>query len=272
MGARRPRRSPRVAKAAPERATLFDLTGRVALVTGASRGLGAAMSEAFAQAGADLILWARGKRALQRQAKKLSVFGSRVVAQPVDVTNHRTVRRAVDAALKQFGQIDILLNNAGIWSGDPALKFDRPAWDEVIESNLTAVFFVSQTVAPAMAKRRYGKIINVSSTSGVRAHEQGAAYGSSKAALIHLTKILAVEWGPVGIRVTSIAPGLFRTDMTREEFADRAWLDRRRAAIPLRKFGEPEELGGLAVFLASGASDHITGQTIIIDGGASLTT
>ena len=250
----------------------FDLTGRVALVTGASRGLGAVMSLALAEAGADLILWARHEGALQRQATRCRAFGSRVLVQPVDVTRRPMVRRAVRAALKQFGRLDVLLNNAGIWGGDQALTLGGRVWNEVLESNLTAVFFVSQAVALAMAKRRYGKIINVSSTSGVRAHEQGAAYGSSKAALIHLTKILAAEWGPLGVRVTSIAPGLFRTDMTREEFADRVWLKRRQALVPLRRFGEPEDLAGLAIFLASPASDHITGQTIIIDGGASLTT
>lgn len=272
MGAKRPRSSPRVGRTTPFRGTPFNLTGRVALVTGASRGLGAAMSQAFAQAGADLILWARDERALRRQARRLGVFGSRVLVQPVDVTKPSTVRRAVRRALREFGRIDILLNNAGIWGGDEALTLSRRVWDEVIKTNLTAVFFVSQTVVPSMARRRYGKIINVSSTSGVVAHQQGAVYGSIKAALIHLTKILAVEWGPLGVRVTGIAPGLFRTDMTRDEFADRAWLATRRAKIPLQRFGAPDDLAGLAVFLASPASDHITGQTIIIDGGASLTT
>lgn len=272
MGAKRPRSSPPVARAHPYRGTLFDLAGRVALITGASRGLGAAMSEALAQAGGDLIVWARHERPLQRQAKKLSALGSRVLAQPVDVTKQATVRSAVHRALKQFGRIDILLNNAGIWGGDEAFTFGRRVWEEVIGSNLTGAFFVSQAVAPSMARRGYGKIINVSSTSGVRAHEQGAAYGASKAALIHLTRILAVEWGRFGIRVTGIAPGLFRTDMTSEEFADRPWLTRRRAEVPLRRFGEPNDLAGLAIFLAASASDHLTGQTIVIDGGASLTT
>ena len=276
MGADVPRASrhaaslPRGAPAPPTlRGTAFDLTGRVALVTGASRGLGAAMARALAGAGATLILWARDEPALERQAKALRP--ARVLAQPVNVTDQPAVRRAVRAALRRFGHIDVLINNAGIWDGDSALALGRRAWDAVLETDLTSVFFVSQAVAPAMIRQRYGKIINVASTSGVLALPHGAAYGSVKAGLMHLTRILAVEWGPYGVRVTGIAPGLFRTAMTRDLFADRAWCRRRLAAIPLRRFGEPDDLGGLAVFLASPASDHLTGQTIIIDGGASLT-
>ncbi len=250
----------------------FDLTGRVALVTGASRGLGAAMAQALAEAGAGLILWGRDERALQGQARRLAAPGRRVLVQRVDVTDQARVRQAVRSALRRLGRIDVLVNNAGVWGGDEALRLRRPVWDEVVETDLTSVLFVSQAVAPAMLRRRYGKIINVASTAGVMAIPHGAAYGTAKAGLFHLTRILAVEWGPGGVRVTGIAPGVFRTAMTRDLFADRRWRRARQAEIPLRRFGEPEDLAGLAVFLASGASDHITGQTMIIDGGASLTT
>ena len=249
----------------------FTLSGSVALVTGASRGLGAAMARALAAAGADLILWARDADALARQAAQCSPASRRVLCQAVDVTRQSLVRSSLRRALKQYGHIDILINNAGIWDGDAALRLGRRAWDRVVETDLTGAFFVSQAVAPSMIRRRYGKIINVASTSGVLALPEGAVYGTVKAGLMHLTRILAVEWGPYGVRVTGIAPGVFRTDMTRNLFADRRWSRRRQAEIPLRRFGEPEDLGGLAVFLASHASDHITGQTIIIDGGASLT-
>ncbi len=268
MGASQPQKPPPVANSP----SFFDLAGRVALITGASRGLGAAMARALAQAGADLILWARDARALTRTAATLPHGSQRVLTQVVDVTNQPAVRRAADAALRRFHHIEVLINNAGIWGGDEALRLDRRTWDDVVETDLTSVFFVSQTVARSMIKQRYGKIINVASTSGVMALPQSAAYGTVKAGLFHLTKILAVEWGPYGVRVMGIAPGVFRTDMTRDMFADHRWRRRRQAAIPLRRFGEPEDLGGLAVFLASGASDHLTGQTIIIDGGASLTT
>ena len=255
----------------PYAGTPFDLTGRVALVTGASRGLGYAIAYALAQAGADLILWARNPRRLARAAATLHVSRRRLLIQPVDVTNPSAVRRALQAAVRRFPRIDVLVNNAGIWGGDEALSLRRATWDHVLHTDLTSVFCVSQAVASSMARHRYGKIINLASTAGVVAIAHGAAYGSAKAALIHLTRILALEWGPLGIRVNGIAPGVFRTDMTRDLFADRRWSRQRLSHIPLRRFGEPHELHGLAVFLASGASDHLTGQTIIIDGGASLT-
>jgi len=270
VGARAPR-SPLVDSVSPRRGARFDLTGRVALITGASRGLGAAIARAFSQAGADLILWARDLPALQRQAAQLP-RPIRHLIQRVDVTQPAVVRRALRQALRRVGRVDVLVNNAGIWDGDAAIRLSRRAWDRVVATDLTSVFFVSQAVAPSMMRQRYGKIINLASTSGLMALPEGAAYGTVKAGLMHLTRILAVEWGPYGIRVTGIAPGLFRTDMTRDLLADRRWSRRRRAELPLRRFGEPDDLGGLAVFLASSASDHITGQTIVIDGGASLTT
>lgn len=249
----------------------FSLKGRIALVTGASRGLGAAMAQALARAGADVVLWGRDVRALAVQHARLRGVPVRVLTQRVDVTDSAGVRRAIQAIVRQFKRIDILVNNAGIWGGDPAARLRRGTWDHVIETDLTSVFFVSQAVVPSMMRQRYGKIINISSTSGVIAHPEGAVYGTAKAGLMQLTRILAVEWGPYGVRVMGIAPGLFRTNMTRDLFEDRRWARARQAEIPLRRFGEPEDLMGLAVFLASGASDHLTGQTIIIDGGASLT-
>lgn len=230
------------------------------------------MAEAFAQAGASVILWARDARALAREAARLHVPARRILTQVVDVTRPSLVRRAAQAAARRFGRLDILVNNAGTWAGDEALKLTRRDWDLVVETDFTSVFTVSQAVVPYMIRQRYGKIVNIASTSGIMALPHGAAYGSVKAALMHLTRILAVEWGPLGVRVTGIAPGLFRTEMTRDLFADRRWCRKRLAEIPLRRFGEPDDLKGLAVFLASAASDHLTGQTIVIDGGASLTT
>jgi len=264
--------SPLVDNASPRGGQHFDLTGRVALVTGASRGLGAAIARALCHAGADLILWARDLPALERHAAQLPRSSSRHLIQRVDVTKPALVRRALRQALQRLRRLDILVNNAGIWDGDAAIRLSRRAWDRVVATDLTSVFFVSQAVAPCMMQQRYGKIINLASTSGLMALPEGAAYGTVKAGLMHLTRILAVEWGPHGIRVVGVAPGVFRTDMTRDLLADRRFCRRRLAEIPLRRFGEPDDLGGLAVFLASGASDHITGQTIVIDGGASLTT
>ncbi len=251
---------------------LYDLTGRVALVTGASRGLGAAMAKALALAGASVLLWAKHRQPLARVASELHALGRPVFAQCVDVTDRRAVRSAVTQAVRRAHGIDILVNNAGIWDGDPFMKLKPTTWARVIDTDLTSLFHVSQAVAPSMMRRRYGKIINISSTSGILVHPEGTAYGSAKAAVMHLTRIMAVELGPCGIRVNAIAPGTFRTDMTADVFADRAWIARRKQRIPLRRFGESEDLEGLVIFLASRGSDHITGQTIVIDGGASLAT
>ena len=247
-----------------------DLTGRVALVTGASRGLGAAMAVALAQAGASVVVWARQTARLARVERTLRALGRSHLAQGVNVTNPHAIRRAVSQALRRFQHVDILINNAGVWGGDPVLTLDLKVWSAVLTADLTSVFLVSQAVIPSMINRGYGKIINISSTSGILAHPDGAAYCAAKAGVMQLTRVMAVEWGPYGVRVNGIAPGLFRTDMTREVFADRAWIDKRKRQVPLRRFGEPEDLAGLAVFLSSSSSDHITGQTIVIDGGASL--
>jgi len=253
-------------------AALFDLRGRVALVTGASRGLGAAMALALARAGADLILWARRASALDSTARKVRALGCAALPQAVDVTKPPAIRCAVSMAERRFRRVDILLNNAGIWDGGPFARLRPSVWRRVLETDLTSVLLVSQQILPIMVRRRYGKILNVSSTSAVLAHPDGSAYGAAKAGLVHLTRVMAVELGPSGVRVNGIAPGLFRTDMTRDVFADRAWSARRRRQIPLRRFGEPDDLAGLAVFLSAAGSDHITGQTIVIDGGACLIT
>jgi NAD(P)-dependent dehydrogenase (short-subunit alcohol dehydrogenase family) len=248
----------------------FDLSGRVALITGASRGLGEAMALALAQAGASVVVWARHAAPLHRVAKAIHSLGRARLVQAVDVTDARAVRHAVAQALRRFGRIDVLVNNAGMWGGDPVVTLRPEVWSKVLATDLTSVLLVSQAVAPSMIRQRDGKIINISSTSGLLAHPEGGAYGAAKAGVIHLSRVMALEWGPYGIRVNTIAPGLFRTRMTADVFADRAWLSRRRRQIPLRRFGEPEDLAGLVVFLASRGSDHITGQTIVIDGGASL--
>ena len=250
--------------------SLFDLSGRVALVTGGSRGLGAAIAIALAGAGASVILWARHQPSLEQVAQRIRAIGRHAWTDLVDVTDAIGVRRALRRAIGRAGRLDILVNNAGIWDGDPVVDLRASQWAKVVETNLTSVFFVTQAVLPHMIRQGSGKVIHISSTSGILAHRDGAAYGATKAGLIHLTRIMAVELGPYGIRVNSIAPGTFRTDMTADVFADHRWVSRRLRRIPLRRFGQPHDLAGLAIFLASPASDHITGQTIIIDGGASL--
>ena len=230
------------------------------------------MAVALAQAGASVILWARQMDRVRRVARTIEGFGRATLVRRVDVTDPVAVRRAVSEALRRFHRIDILVNNAGIWGGGSFTTLPLDVWSEVLKTDLTSVFVVSQAVVPAMVRRRYGKILNIASVSGIRTFPEGAAYGAAKAGVMHLTRVMAVELGPLGIRVNGIAPGLFRTDMTRDVFADRAWIAQRRARIPLRRFGNPDDLASLVVFLASRGSDHITGQTIVIDAGASLIT
>ncbi len=229
------------------------------------------MAVALARAGASVVLWARHAQRLQGIERTIRAFGGDALAHVVDVTDPRAVRRAVTHAFRRLGRMDILVNNAGVWGGDPFLSLDLKTWSTVLATDLTSILTVSQAVLPAMLRRRYGKIINISSTSAILALPEGAAYGAAKAGVVHLTRIMARELGPRGIRVNSIAPGLFRTDMTADLYADRAWVTRRTRQIPLQRFGEPEDLSGLAVFLAAPASDHLTGQTIVIDGGGTLT-
>ena len=228
------------------------------------------MASALAHAGAHVVLWARRDRALSQVASTLQGHGGEILPQRVDVTDPQAVRAATRHALRRFGRVDVLVNNAGIWAGDPVVTLRADTWSKVLRTNLTSVVRVSQAILPAMIRQRHGRIINVSSVSGLLAQPDGAAYGSAKAALIHLTRIMAVELGRSGIRVNGIAPGLFRTSMTADVFEDRRWVARRRRQVPLGRFGEPEDLAGLIVFLAGPGSDYLTGQTIVVDGGASL--
>ncbi len=228
------------------------------------------MACALAQSGASIVLWARHRPQLERTAAAIRSLGARVWSDVVDVTDSSAVRAAVSRAVRGAGRLDILINNAGMWDGDPITELSVERWSRVLATDLTSLFLVSQAVVPTMIRQRRGVILHISSTSGILAHPEGSAYGAAKAGAMHLTRIMAVELGPYGIRVNGIAPGLFRTDMTADVFANRRWISKRRRRIPLRRFGEPEDVGGLAVFLASPASHHITGQTVIIDGGACL--
>jgi NAD(P)-dependent dehydrogenase (short-subunit alcohol dehydrogenase family) len=227
------------------------------------------MATALAKAGASVVLWARRASGLRQTARAIEALGRRAWTDAVDVTDAAAVRRAV-ARARARGPIDILVNNAGVWDGDPVTTLSLARWRRVLEVDLTAVFGVTQAVAPAMIARRRGVVIHVSSTSAILAHPDGSAYGAAKAGLVHLTRIMAVELGRHGIRVNAIAPGLFRTDMTADVFADRRWVRRRLRKLPLARFGDPEDLEAVVVFLASNAARHITGQTLVVDGGASL--
>jgi NAD(P)-dependent dehydrogenase (short-subunit alcohol dehydrogenase family) len=247
---------------------LFDLSGRVAIVTGGSMGLGRQMAEALAEMGANLVLCARKKERCVRAAEELQSLGVKTVALDCDVRNPAEIQNVVNATLVQFGRIDILINNAGTSWGAPVEEMSLEHWNKVIETNLTGTFLFSQAVGKAMIPQRRGKIINVASVAGIQGAPpefQAIGYHASKGGVIIFTKDLACKWGIHNIQVNAIAPGWFPTNMSQvliERHKD-AFLSR----IPLRRFGSEHDLKGAAVFLASDASDFVTGHVLVVDGG-----
>lgn len=250
--------------------SLFDLTGKVALVTGASRGLGKAMALALAEAGADLALNARSADSLKQVSEEIQRLGRKVALVPGDVSDEAQAAEFVKAAHQQFGKLDILVNNAGVWEGTYFLRISKADWDKVMQVNLTGAFLVAKAVARIMLKQHSGKIINVSSVLGMRGALQSVAYCVAKGGIIQMTRVMAMEMGSAGIQVNCLAPGLIATDMTREYTEDKEVMAGYLSKVPLRRFGQPEELAGAVVFLASKASDLMTGSVLVIDGGESL--
>jgi gluconate 5-dehydrogenase len=252
---------------------LFDLTGRVAIVTGGSRGLGAEFAEGLAEAGASLMICARRDEWLQPSLTSLRERGFTVEAMTCDVTKPTDVQAVVDASMKRFGKIDILVNNAGVSWGERPEAMTLAQWQKVIDVNLTGAFIFSQAAGQEMLKRRYGRIINVASIAGLQGNVNGpyyAGYAASKAGLMGLTRELAASWGPHGIRINAIAPGFFHSRMSEPLLPDvEKGIER---STPLGRIGAPGELKGVAVFLASDASNYITGQTIVVDGGGTIAT
>jgi gluconate 5-dehydrogenase len=250
---------------------LFDLSGRVALVTGGSIGLGRQVAQAFAEMGADLVLCARRQERCEQATKELRSLGIRALALGCDVTNADQVEHAVQSAIEQFGGSDILVNNAGISWGAPFEEMHLADWHKVIETNLTGAFLFSQAVGKRMIARRSGKIINMASVAGLGGAPaeviQATAYHASKGAVITLTKDLACKWARHNIQVNAIAPGWFPTHMS--DWVITHKKDRLLESIPLGRFGSEDDLKGAAIFLASDASAYVTGHVLVVDGGQS---
>jgi gluconate 5-dehydrogenase len=249
---------------------LFNLAGRVAIVTGGSIGLGRQIAEGLAEMGAHLVLCARKKERCQQAAEELQQLGVRTLALGCDVKNPADVQAVVDAAFSQFGRIDILVNNAGISWGAPVEEMSLEDWNKVIETNLTGTFLCAQAVGKVMIKRGRGKIINIASVAGLGGAPPtlpAIGYHASKGGVISFTKDLACKWAMHNIQVNAIAPGWFPTHMSNKV------LDHNRdfflSQIPLRRFGNEHDLKGSAVFLASDASDYVTGHVLVVDGGQS---
>lgn len=247
----------------------FDLTGRVALVTGGSRGLGRAIAAALAQAGADVAITSRTKVDLEDAAAALRQRGRRVLAVCSDVTDEDSVGAMVGRVVAHFGQVDILVNNAGVEGQGAVLEMDRNRWDQVMHVNLRGPMLCCKHVGPHMIRRRSGKVINVASVMATRVSRYMGAYTASKAALVQLTRTLALEWLAHNIQVNALCPGYFRTPMNEEFFAGEVGR-RVMAKLPIGRLGEPHEIEGAAVFLASEATSYMTGATLYVDGGHSL--
>lgn len=249
---------------------LFDLTGKVALVTGASRGIGKALSVALAQAGCDIAANARTEQSLKEVCAQIERLGRKCLCAVGDVSDESQVNQFVKAASEHFGKIDILVNNAGVWEGTYFLRLPKADWDKVLNVNLTGAFLVAKAVARVMLKTRSGKIINISSVLGLRASPEATAYCVAKGGIIQMTRVMAIELGPAGIQVNCLAPGLIATDMTKGYVEDKEAMKIYLSRVPLGRYGRPEELAGVTIFLASKASDLMTGQVIVVDGGESL--
>ena len=251
------------------RDTLFDLTGKVAIVTGTSRGLGQYFARALARAGADLVITSRHVESLTPFRAEIEALGRRAVPLALDVRDYDSIQRMVEGALAAYGKIDILVNNAGCNVRKPALEITWDDWNLVLDTNLRGTFFVAQAVARHMIPRRYGRIINIGSVTAVMGYAGLGPYCASRGGVKQLTMSLADDWGPHGITVNCLAPGWFKTAQTAVMYQDEEWVAYLTDRIPLKRPGQPHDLDGAIVFLASDASAYITGQTILVDGGIS---
>lgn len=247
----------------------FSLAGKVAIVTGGSRGIGRSIAIGLAQAGADVCVAARKPEALEETLSDIKATGRRGIAVPTNVRDMDALQNLIDTTKRELGRVDILVNNAATNPVfGPIANVDERAWDAVMNTNVRSMFFLSKLAREAMiAQGDGGSIINISSTGGIRVSVGLGAYSVSKAAVIMLTKVCAKEWGPEGIRVNCIAPGLIKTEFSRALWDNPAGAEA-GAQAPLRRIGLADEMAGAAVYFATDASSFTTGQTLVLDGGA----
>jgi len=248
---------------------LFDLSGRVAIITGASRGLGQYFSRALARAGADLVITSRNIDSLEPFRAEIESLGREALPVELDVRLYESIQKAVEAAVKHYGKIDILVNNAGCNVRKPSVDITWEDWNLVLDTNIRGTFFVAQAVAKKMIRRRYGRIINIGSVTSVFGYAALAPYCASRGGVKQLTMSLADDWGVHGITVNCLAPGWFKTAQNAMMYENKEWVEYLCDRIPLKRPGLPNDLDGAIVFLASEASRYVTGQTILVDGGIS---
>ena len=247
----------------------LKLDNRAAIVTGSGRGLGKEMALALAEAGADIVVTSRTQKEIDAVASDIQALGRRAIAIPMDVTKQDDVNRMVEQAMDEFGKIDILVNNSGTLFQKRFLDYTVDDWDMLINTNFRSMFFCTQAVGKHMIEQRSGKIINMTSMNALKPRPKCSIYDSTKGAIITLTKALAREWGRYNINVNGIAPGYFLTPLVKS-LLDKDGVDEKAVAkqfVAIGRLGQPEELGPLAVYLASPASDFMTGEIIVIDGG-----
>jgi NAD(P)-dependent dehydrogenase (short-subunit alcohol dehydrogenase family) len=248
---------------------LFDLSGQVALVTGASRGLGQYFGRALARAGADLIITSRKRADLSAFETEIKAMGRKAVSLELDVRDHSSIQRMGEEAKAAVPQIHILVNNAGCNVRKPALEVTWDDWNLVLDTNLRGSFFVAQAIARLMVPHGYGRIINIGSVTSVAGYAGLGPYTASRGGIRQLTMSLADDWGRHGITVNCLAPGWFKTAQNRVMYEDAGWVEYLTERIPLKRPGAPNDLDGAVVFLASESSRYVTGQTLLVDGGIS---
>lgn len=247
--------------------TLFDLSGKVAVVTGASRGLGQYFGRALAKAGADLVITSRRLEELKPFQQEIEAIGRRALPLELDLRDQKSIGAMAPAAIDHYGRVDILVNNAGCNVRKPAVDVSWEDWNLVLDTNLRGSFFVATSFAPHMMANGYGRIINVGSVTSVFGYAGIGPYCASRGGIKQLTMSLADEWGSKGITVNCLAPGWFKTKQNAVLYDNEEWVEYLKDRIPLKRPGQPDDLNGAIVFLASDASAYITGQTLLVDGG-----
>ncbi|KEO83044.1 SDR family NAD(P)-dependent oxidoreductase [Tumebacillus flagellatus] len=248
----------------------FDLTDKTALVTGAGRGIGRALAIGLAEAGANVAIVARTPSDLEEVAAEIRKLGRRAYTVTADLTKKDDVERIVRSVVDQAGSLDILVNNAGMNIRSKALDVTEDEWETIMQTNLKSAFLLSQAAAKEMKESGGGRIINIASVGGAVALRTGVVYGASKAALMHMTRILSLEWAQYGIRVNAIGPWYFKTPLTEKLLNDPQYLGEILDRTPMKRVGELPDLVGPTVFLASDASNYVTGQVLLVDGGMSV--
>lgn len=248
----------------------FSLENKTAIVTGASKGIGRAISISYAQAGANVALFARTEKELNDVAREIEKKGQKALPLVVDITKQDLVESAVQKVINQMGKVDILVNNAGLNIRKPALEYEEEDWNKIVDINMKSVFMMSKVVGKFMKKNNGGKIISVASVDGHVGTTTGVIYGMTKAAVIHMTKVLAVEWSKYNINVNAIGPGYVKTQITEEKLEDKFYYNYIMERTPIQRIGGFSDISGAAIYLASEASNYIAGQTLLVDGGISV--